>query len=113
MDTDRKALERAVAGALRAVIHDHGPITVERIGSAVKRIVGNLRNASGAGRPTSAAAELGRQRWAGVTKRERTAFATTAGARGGSAAWADMTAAERSAEMARRWEVRRRKRQLA
>jgi len=44
---DRDGIERAIAGALRATIHDHGPITVEHIGSAVKRIVGNLANASG------------------------------------------------------------------
>jgi hypothetical protein len=37
-------LERAIAGALRAAIHDHGSITPEHVGSAVKRIVGNLRN---------------------------------------------------------------------
>jgi hypothetical protein len=30
-------------GALRSAIHDHGPITPERIGSAVKRIRGALR----------------------------------------------------------------------
>lgn len=38
------SIEHAIAGALRAAIHDHGPITLERIGSAVKRVVGNLRN---------------------------------------------------------------------
>jgi hypothetical protein len=37
-------VERAIAGALRATIHDHGPVTPEAIGSAVKRIMGNLRN---------------------------------------------------------------------
>jgi hypothetical protein len=36
--------ERAIVGALRSAIHDHGPITPETIGSAAKRIVGNLRN---------------------------------------------------------------------
>ena len=40
----RDALERAVAGALRCAIHDHGPITMEWIGSAAKRVVGNLRS---------------------------------------------------------------------
>lgn len=46
MATERDdGLERAIAGALRATIRDHGPITPEHIGSAVKRIVGNLRNA--------------------------------------------------------------------
>ncbi len=37
-------LERAIAGALRATIHDHGPITLALVTSAVKRIVGNLAN---------------------------------------------------------------------
>jgi len=45
LDAERRRLERAVAGALRSAIHDHGPITPESIGSAVKRIVGQLRNA--------------------------------------------------------------------
>jgi hypothetical protein len=31
------SLERAIAGALRAAIHDQGPITADKIGSAVKR----------------------------------------------------------------------------
>jgi hypothetical protein len=39
-------VERAIAGALRAAIHDHGPVTPEAIGSAVKRIMGNLRKTS-------------------------------------------------------------------
>lgn len=40
----REALERAVVGALRSAIKDHGPITAEHIGSAAKRVVGNLEN---------------------------------------------------------------------
>ena len=40
------AIERAITGGLRAAIHDHGPITADRIGSAVKRIVGNLTRAT-------------------------------------------------------------------
>jgi len=36
--------ERAIADALRATIQDHGPVTPNVIGSAVKRIMGNLRN---------------------------------------------------------------------
>jgi hypothetical protein len=32
------------AAALRATINDHGPITPDRIGSAVKRVLGNLAN---------------------------------------------------------------------
>jgi hypothetical protein len=39
------SIERAVVGALRSAIRDHGPITPEQIGSAAKRIVGNLKNA--------------------------------------------------------------------
>ncbi len=39
------SLERAIAGALRSTIHDHGPITLALVTSAVKRIVGNLANA--------------------------------------------------------------------
>ena len=41
---DGGSVERAVAGALRAAIEDHGPITVDGIGSAVKRVVGSLRS---------------------------------------------------------------------
>ena len=37
------AFDRAVAGALRAAIHEHGPITPIHIGSAVKRIRGALK----------------------------------------------------------------------
>ena len=37
--------ERAITGALRAAIRDHGPITPEHVGSAAKRVLGNLRNA--------------------------------------------------------------------
>jgi hypothetical protein len=40
-----EGLERAIAGALRGAIHDHGPITAKEIGSATKRIAGNLKNA--------------------------------------------------------------------
>jgi len=44
-DLHAAAAERAIVGALRAAIHDHGPITPEQIGSAAKRVAGNLRNA--------------------------------------------------------------------
>jgi hypothetical protein len=44
-------LERAIAGALRSSIKDHGPIGPKEIGSATKRILGNLRNARARGRP--------------------------------------------------------------
>lgn len=59
LDHDRRHLERAIAGALRSAIHDHGPITPEWIGSAVKRIVGQLRNvrASDVAEPADTTAE--------------------------------------------------------
>jgi hypothetical protein len=47
-DPQTKALRRAVIGALRSAIKDHGPITPEQVGSAAKRILGNLVNASDA-----------------------------------------------------------------
>jgi transcriptional regulator with XRE-family HTH domain len=40
-------LERAIVGALRSAINDHGPITSENMGSAAKRILGNVVNARG------------------------------------------------------------------
>ena len=43
---DREALERAISGALRATIRDHGLITLESIESATKRIIGQLTNAA-------------------------------------------------------------------
>lgn len=93
------SLERAVAGALRAAIKDHGPITAANIGSAVKRIVGNLRNAQlGA----IAAADMGRRRWAGTTEEERRETMTDLGSSGGRSAWAKLSPEERSAEMKRR-----------
>lgn len=88
------SLERAIAGALRAAIKDHGPITADKIGSAVKRIVGNLRNA----RATGLAAALGRRRWAGVAEDERSASMRTLA----KSRWASMSPEERSAEMKRR-----------
>jgi hypothetical protein len=48
---DRDGVERAIVGALRDTIHAHGAITAEWIGSAVKRIVGNLRNVGDAESP--------------------------------------------------------------
>jgi hypothetical protein len=39
---DRSDTERRIAGALRNTIHDHGPITKRYIGSAAKRIYGQL-----------------------------------------------------------------------
>jgi hypothetical protein len=37
--------ERAVLGALKATIRDHGPITAALVTSATKRVIGNLQNA--------------------------------------------------------------------
>lgn len=45
MKISREAVERAVLGALRSCIKDHGPITPEMLTSATKRVVGNLANA--------------------------------------------------------------------
>jgi hypothetical protein len=42
-------IERGVVGALRSAIHEHGPITLENIGSAARRIVGNAVNTRGDG----------------------------------------------------------------
>lgn len=41
----REVLERAINGALRAAINDHGPITADRLNSAAKRVIGALANA--------------------------------------------------------------------
>jgi hypothetical protein len=88
------SIDRAIAGALRATIRDHGPITPEHIGSAVKRIRGNLQNA----RLDVLAAELGRRRWAGMSEEEQREHQSAAG----KASWKGTTKAERSAEMSRR-----------
>ena len=98
------SLERAIAGALRATIHDHGPITAENLGSAVKRIVGNLRNAQ---LGELAAADMGRRRWAGVAEEKRREELSKIQSKGGRSAWAKMTPEERSAEMKRRAAKRR------
>jgi hypothetical protein len=89
-------LERIVAGALRAAIHDHGPITLDQIGSAAKRIVGQLGGAVGP-------AAMARRRWEDVSEEERRQVT----AAGGRTAWASMTPEERSAEMRRRAAKRR------
>jgi hypothetical protein len=114
-------LERAIVGALRDQIKAHGPITAEWIGSAAKRVLGNLANA----KPTGLARALGKRRAASMTAEERSDLASTAvtarwkrttkaqrkaaapdGAAGGRSAWAGMTPEERSAEMKRRAQVR-------
>ena len=91
---DDDPLERAIAGALRDTIKTHGPITPQWIGSAVKRIVGNLRNA----KVEAHARALGQRRWAGVSAAKSHAHHSAAGR----SAWAGMTAEEKSAEMRRR-----------
>jgi hypothetical protein len=45
MKVSREAVERAVLGALKSAITDHGPITPDKLTSATKRVLGNLRNA--------------------------------------------------------------------
>ena len=91
-----RSLERIVAGALRAAIHDHGPITLQTLGSAAKRIVGQLGGAVGP-------AAMARRRWADTTAEERSEVT----AKGGRTAWASMTPEERSEEMRRRAAKRR------
>jgi len=91
---DQESLERAIAGGLRSAIHDHGPITQDRIASAVKRIMGNIRNA----RVDGFARELARRRWEDVPEKERQRHQADA-ARAG---WAGRTSRQRSAEMSRR-----------
>lgn len=39
---DKNKLHNAIVGGLRQAIDEHGPITKDRIGSAAKRIVGNI-----------------------------------------------------------------------
>ncbi len=89
-------LERIIAGALRAAIKDHGPITLEWIGSAAKRVAGQLRGAVGP-------AAMARRRWKEVPEEERRRITGA----GGRTAWASMTPEERSAEMRRRAVKRR------
>lgn len=105
MAEDEDSLERAIAGALRDAIKSHGPITPDKIGSAVKRIVGNLRNAQ----IGSLARQLGRRRFAGMSEKEKSAHQSAAA----SSRWEAMTPEERSAEMSRRrkkgWKTQKRK----
>lgn len=96
---DTRSIERAIAGALRAAINDHGPIDLAGVGSAVKRIVGNLANAR---LGQLAAAEMGRARWKGMSHEDRQAVASL----GGRTAWGKLSAKERSVEMKRRAALR-------
>jgi hypothetical protein len=94
MHEDDDSLERAIIGALRATIRDHGPITPDKIGSAAKRILGQLGNA----RASGLARAMGKRRWAGMSAEDRAAVTSS----GGRNAWAGMSPEERSAEMKRR-----------
>ena len=94
-----KDLERAVAGALRSAIEAHGPITLATLGSAVKRITSNLKNA----RLGSLMRLAGSRRQARLSAAERHEFASS----GGRSFWAKLTAEERSAEMRKRAAVRK------
>jgi hypothetical protein len=98
---DDDSLERAIIGALRGTIHDHGPITAEWISSAAKRILGALGNA----RADALARALGRRRWEGVSEKERTKHQAAAA----SSYWKAMTPEERSAEMKRRKKVQKKR----
>ena len=42
--SDRSAVERSIAGALRNCIQAHGPIALEGIGSATSRVFGGLKS---------------------------------------------------------------------
>lgn len=64
-----ESLERAVTGALRGAIRDHGPITGDLVTSAAKRVIGNLKNA----RLGGIAAALGRQGGLANTKKAQAA----------------------------------------
>jgi transcriptional regulator with XRE-family HTH domain len=46
-EDEEAGLEGAIIGALRSVISDHGPITRKHVGSAAKRILGQLVDARG------------------------------------------------------------------
>ncbi len=92
----RADIERIVVGALRAAIKDHGPITLDRIGSAAKRVIGQLAGAVGP-------AAMARRRWQGVPEEERLEISGA----GGRAAWAGVSEAARSEEMRRRAAKRR------
>lgn len=105
MNSSELSFERAIAGALRSAIADHGPITPDRIGSAVKRIVGQLANA----RVGGLASALAKRRWSCVDSDERSRLMAAAGR----ASWSAMTAEERSQELRRRAQKRKPKVALA
>ena len=88
------------------ILDEHGPINLEWIGSAVKRILGQIPNAAA----SALGAALVGKRWAGTSDEERAAampWAAKAGRKGGRSAWAGMSKAEISAEMKRRAAKRR------
>jgi hypothetical protein len=103
--TANNELERAIVGALRDQIQAHGPITPQWIGSAAKRVLGNIANA----KSTGLARALGSRRWKGTTAEERAAITGS----GGRTAWAGVSPEERTAEMKRRAAVRSAKRKAA
>ncbi len=107
-------LERAIVGALRDQIRAHGPITAEWIGSAAKRVLGQLGNA----KATGLARALGARRMRQMTEAERHEMSAAGGRtaaermtpeerverarKAGSSYWANLSPEERSAEMRRR-----------
>lgn len=88
------SLERSIGGALRDTIKQHGPITLENMNSAIKRVAGNLRNA----RLTGLATALGRRRWAGRSDKERSEHQSQAA----KSMWSRMTAKQRKEFLAKR-----------
>ncbi len=107
MPQELESLERAVVGALRSAIKAHGPISLEWVGSAAKRVIGQIKNAKLDG----LARVMGQRRWAGLSAKERHDLASSGGKKGGASAWAGMSKAERSAEMLRRAKVRAKNRE--
>jgi hypothetical protein len=69
MAQGNESLERAIVGALRSTIHDHGPITAKQVGSAAKRIIGQLASM----RADGLARALSETRFAGTTDAGRSA----------------------------------------
>lgn len=88
------SIERAIAGALRATINAHGPVTLENMTSAVKRVAGNLRNAKVSG----LARVMAERRWAGRSDEERSQHQSEAA----KSMWKGMTAKDRKAFLAKR-----------
>lgn len=94
MPEEDDSLERAIAGALRDTIRQHGPITLENMNSAIKRVAGNLRNAKIRG----LAAVMARRRWASVSKEDRSQHQSAAA----KSMWGKMNPTERAEFLRRR-----------